>query len=80
LKNENFAVDVSDRNRMGCPEYRAIELQDIDLENSFHAKTDLYAIGVILEKLIGDMQVSFELKEAVKIATDNNIEGRCNLQ
>ena len=73
-------LSVSDRNGFGNWEFRGAELDDITRENYFAKKTDVYAIGVILEKLIGKLEVSHELKEATKLATDENIEGRANLQ
>lgn len=74
IHDDSF-VNVSDLNGCGNPEFRASELQDLQKGDSFAKKTDVYAFGVILQKMVDDLKVSHQLTEAIKIATDE-IEGR----
>jgi hypothetical protein len=71
---------VSDNNR-GDGEYRADELYDLHYGDQFAKKSDVYAIGVVMQKLSENLSnLSHEMKEAIKIATDPNIEGRATLK
>ena len=64
----------------GAEEYRADELYNPSKWDHFGKRTDVYAIGVVMGKMVGDLKVSHELQEAIKAATDGNIEGRISLQ
>ena len=73
-------LSVSDTGAQGVAEYRADELFDPNRWDYFSKKTDVYAIGIILKKMVCDLKISHELGEAIKIATDANIEGRASLK
>jgi serine/threonine protein kinase len=65
-------VTVSDYNQAGVAEYRAHELFDLDFETHFSKKTDVYAVGIILEKMCLNLPtLSHELQEVIKAATDS---------
>jgi hypothetical protein len=72
-------ISVSDMGGRGSAEYRANELSDPDRWDYFGKRTDVYAIGVVMGKMVGDLKVSHELQEAIKAATDGNVEGRISL-
>ena len=47
-------LTVSDECGQGAEEYRANELYDPNRWDHFSKKTDVYAIGIILEKMVRD--------------------------
>jgi hypothetical protein len=46
---------------MGDRDYRAGELDHPDLWDHYSKKSDVYAIGAIIEKLVGALEVSHEM-------------------
>lgn len=73
-------ISVSDTGDRGVAGYRAAELYSPERWDHFSKKTDVYALGIILNRLVADLEVSYELREAVKAATDCNLQGRTTLQ